>query len=371
MCEYVAIAKSSDSDSGKTSRLTALLRQEKNHSLLECFRGEGQLHGHGAEAHFEGAPNWSVVIAKLAGLTAPPASDADDATADRMCEYVAIAESADSDSGKTLRLTALLRQEKNHSLLECFRDEGQWHGHGAEAHFEGAPNWSVVIAELAGLTTPPATGGGGGGGGRRGGKRWRAGGWSGGGGGVRGRFGGRGGDRGGAFPRELIDEVQCLTAPPATDADDATADRMWEYIAISKSAESDSGKTSCLTALLLQEENHSLLECFRGEGQWHGHGAEAHFEGAPNWKVVIAKLAGLTTPPAGCGDQKVKPENNDGGVGDENITITVTQEGQSRTNLACKVHVLSSRTFFEWKRTNFLSSSCRAHRSYVQNQEKD
>ncbi len=76
----------------------------------------------------------------------------------------------------------------------------------------------------------------------------------------------------------------------ATDADDATADRMWEYIAIAKSAELDSGKTSCLTALLLQEENQSLLECFRGEGQWHGHGAEAHFEGAPNWMVVLAKL---------------------------------------------------------------------------------
>jgi hypothetical protein len=40
--EYVAIAKSAESDSGKTSRLTALLRQEENNSLLECFRGEGQ-----------------------------------------------------------------------------------------------------------------------------------------------------------------------------------------------------------------------------------------------------------------------------------------------------------------------------------------
>jgi hypothetical protein len=102
--------------------------------------------------------------------------------------------------------------------------------------------------------------------------------------------GGRGGDRGGSLSRELIDEPQSLTAPPATDADDATADRMWKYIAISKSAESDSCKTSCLTALLLQEENQSLLECFRGEGKWHGHGAEAHFEGAPNWLDVIAKL---------------------------------------------------------------------------------
>ena len=128
---------------------------------------------------------------------------------------------------------------------------------------------------------------------------------------------------------------------------------------------------SRLTALLRQEGNHSLLEFFRGEGQWHGHGAEAHFEGAPNWSVVIAKLAGLTTPPAGGGEHKVKLENNDGGVGDEHITITVIQEGQSRTNLACKVYVLCSRTFFEWKRSNFLSSSCRAHRSYVQNQEKD
>jgi len=62
------------------------------------------------------------------------------------------------------------------------------------------------------------------------------------------------------------------------------------YIAIAKSAESDSVKTSCLTALLLQEENQSLLECFRGEGQCHGHGTEAQFEGAPNWRVVIAKL---------------------------------------------------------------------------------
>ena len=62
------------------------------------------------------------------------------------------------------------------------------------------------------------------------------------------------------------------------------------HIAIAKSAESDSGKKSRLTALLLWEENQSLLECFRGEGQWHGHGAEAHFEGAPNWRVVIAKF---------------------------------------------------------------------------------
>ena len=30
------------------------------------------------------------------------------------------------------------------------------------------------------------------------------------------------------------------------------------------------------------------------------------------------------------GEQKVKPENNDGGVGDEQITITVKQQG-SRT----------------------------------------
>jgi hypothetical protein len=89
---------------------------------------------------------------------------------------------------------------------------------------------------------------------------------------------------------KLIDEAQPLTAPPATDADDTTADRMWEYITIAKSTESDSGKTSCLTALLRREENQSLLACFRGEGKWHGHGAEAHFEGAPNWEVVIAKL---------------------------------------------------------------------------------
>ncbi len=83
-----------------------------------------------------------------AGLTNPAATDADDAAADRMCEYIAIAKSAESDSGKTSRLTVLLREEQNQSLLECFRDEGQWHGHGAEAHFEGAPNWRVVIAKL-------------------------------------------------------------------------------------------------------------------------------------------------------------------------------------------------------------------------------
>ena len=68
------------------------------------------------------------------------------------------------------------------------------------------------------------------------------------GGGMRGGFGGRGGDMGGALSRELIDETQSLTAPPATDADDATAGRMWAYIALSKSTESDSGKTSSLTA---------------------------------------------------------------------------------------------------------------------------
>jgi hypothetical protein len=66
---------------------------------------------------------------------------------DRTCECIAIAKSAESDSGKTSRLTALLRGENN-SLLECFRGEVQWHGHGPEAHFEGAPNWRVVIAKL-------------------------------------------------------------------------------------------------------------------------------------------------------------------------------------------------------------------------------
>jgi hypothetical protein len=88
----------------------------------------------------------------------------------------------------------------------------------------------------------------------------------------------------------LIDEAQSLTAPPGLGDDDATVDCMWEYIAIAKSAESDSGKTSFLTALLRREENQSLLECFRGEGQWHGHGTEAHFDGDPNWRVVFAKF---------------------------------------------------------------------------------
>ncbi len=82
-------------------------------------------------------------------------------------------------------------------------------------------------------------GGGGGGGGGSGGERWGGGGSSVGGGG-RGGFGDRGGDMGGVLFRELIDETQSLTAPPATDADDATADRMWEYIDIAKSAENDS-----------------------------------------------------------------------------------------------------------------------------------
>ncbi len=131
-------------------------------------------------------------------------------------------------------------------MLECFRGEGQWHGHGAEAHFEGAPNWKVVIAKHESFSQH--------------------------------------------LSRELIDDAQSLTAPPATVADDATADRMLDYIAIAESAESDSGKMLCLTAFLREEQNNSLLECFRGEGQWHGHGAEAHFEGAPNWEVVIAKL---------------------------------------------------------------------------------
>ena len=31
------------------------------------------------------------------------------------------------------------------------------------------------------------------------------------------------------------------------------------------------------------------------------------------------------------GDQKVKPENNDGGVGNDQITIIVKQQGQSKT----------------------------------------
>ncbi len=45
------------------------------------------------------------------------------------------------------------------------------------------------------------------------------------------------------------------------------------------------------------------------------------------------------------GDQKVKLENNDVGVGGDHMTITVIQQGQSRTNFACKVYVLSSGTF--------------------------
>ena len=86
--------------------------------------------------------------------------------------------------------------------------------------------------------------------------------------------------------------------PQRTDAwSDVRRSASRQYIEIAKSAESDSGKTSILTALLCQEENHSLLECFRGEGQWHGHGPEAHFEGAPNWRVVIAKLDTLPVEP--------------------------------------------------------------------------
>ena len=82
--------------------------------------------------------------------------------------------------------------------------------------------------------------------------------------------------------------------PQRTDAwSDVRRSASRQYIEIAKSAESDSGKTSILTALLHQEENHGLLECFRGEGQWHGHGTEAHFEGAPNWRVVIAKLESI------------------------------------------------------------------------------
>jgi hypothetical protein len=77
------------------------------------------------------------------------------------------------------------------------------------------------------------------------------------------------------------------------DNRDGDHDRMGKYIAIAKSADIDSSKTKSLTALLRQEENDSLLECFRGEGQWHGHGTEAHFEGAPDWKVVVAKLERL------------------------------------------------------------------------------
>ena len=100
-------------------------------------------------------------------------------TPDRMWEYIAIAKSAESDSGKTSRLTALLRQDENHSLFECFRGEGQWHGHGAQAHFEGAPNWKVVIAKLESFSQH--------------------------------------------LSRELIDKAHSYTAPPATDADDGTA----------------------------------------------------------------------------------------------------------------------------------------------------
>jgi hypothetical protein len=193
-----------------------------------------------------------------------PATDADDATAGRLREHIAISKSAQSDSGKTSSLTALLLQEENQSLLECFRGEGQWHGHGAEAHFEGAPNWRVVIAKLESLSQH--------------------------------------------LSRELIDKEKSLLAPPASDADDATADRMWEYIAIAKSGQSDSGKTSSLTAILLQEENQSLLECFQGEGQWHGHGAEAHFEGAPNWRIVIAKLESFS-------------QNRTGGTAEEYLSV--------------------------------------------------
>ncbi len=51
MCEYIAVAKSTESYCAKKSRLTTLLRQEENHSKFE--------------AHFEGTPNWRVVIAKI------------------------------------------------------------------------------------------------------------------------------------------------------------------------------------------------------------------------------------------------------------------------------------------------------------------
>ena len=44
------------------------------------------------------------------------------------------------------------------------------------------------------------------------------------------------------------------------DADDATADRMGEYMTIVKNAASDSGKTSRLTTLLRQEESLIFLE---------------------------------------------------------------------------------------------------------------
>jgi tetratricopeptide (TPR) repeat protein len=64
---------------------------------------------------------------------------------------------------------------------------------------------------------------------------------------------------------------------------------------VRNSAWSDSEKTSTLTPLLQHEEDCKLLECFRGQGQWHGHDATANFTGIPDWKWVLGKLEELST----------------------------------------------------------------------------
>jgi hypothetical protein len=95
---------------------------------------------------------------------------------------------------------------------------------------------------------------------------------------------------------------------------------------VTKSDWMDSEKTSTLTALLRNEEDGKLLECFRGQGQWHGHDDTAHFTGIPDWKWVMEKLEQLSTEvSAGGGGGQRKSGSDDerggggGGVGGEDV----------------------------------------------------
>ena len=93
---------------------------EQDGKLLECFRGQGQLHGHGSGVHFRGTPNWDVVIANLKNLrnlareseaacasgaresvTPPPAARESEARTASILEAAAtVHEASDSSSGR-------------------------------------------------------------------------------------------------------------------------------------------------------------------------------------------------------------------------------------------------------------------------------
>ncbi len=86
-----------------------------------------------------------------------------------------------------------------------------------------------------------------------------------------------------------------------------------EYMDIVRNSTwSHSEKTSTLTPLLRQEEDGKLLECFRGQGQWHD--GTAQFSGIPDWKWVLGRLEQLS-----CGIQVSAGGGGHGGGGNTDV----------------------------------------------------